>query len=264
MVLVIIGLIVGGVLVGQTLVKGAEVRATVSQIEKYNQAVNAFQGKYNCLPGDCSNATNFFGTFAVLPTNSQNGDGNGMILDSHQNAANMYPFDTANEVIVVFSHLFLAGLTDCCNPANLSPVFYGGAPGPAGAAWPATKAGQGGFVAVNIESRNGWFLGMGNAVPASACGGGNNNDHMNLQAGGKCINSGGLLTPQQAWAFDTKVDDGLPTTGNVVVAWVYGGDNHVHPVTIYWAGFNCIANTTPPSYNVSYGSPVCNLFARWQ
>jgi prepilin-type N-terminal cleavage/methylation domain-containing protein len=35
-VLVIIGLIVGGVLVGQDLVKAAGVRATISQIEKFN------------------------------------------------------------------------------------------------------------------------------------------------------------------------------------------------------------------------------------
>src|SRR3984885_3925644 len=51
-VLVIIGLIVGGVLVGQDLIKAAEIRATVSQIEKYNTAANTFQTKYNALPGD--------------------------------------------------------------------------------------------------------------------------------------------------------------------------------------------------------------------
>jgi prepilin-type N-terminal cleavage/methylation domain-containing protein len=45
-VLVIIGLIVGGVLVGQGLIRAAGVRATITQIEKYNQAVNAFRGKY--------------------------------------------------------------------------------------------------------------------------------------------------------------------------------------------------------------------------
>ncbi len=38
-VLVIIGLIIGGVLVGKDLIKAAEIRATISQINKYNHAV---------------------------------------------------------------------------------------------------------------------------------------------------------------------------------------------------------------------------------
>src|SRR3984957_20998129 len=51
-VLVIIGLIVGGILVGQDLIKAAEVRAQLLQIEKYNSAVNTFRGKFGGLPGD--------------------------------------------------------------------------------------------------------------------------------------------------------------------------------------------------------------------
>src|SRR3984885_348580 len=56
-VLVIIGLIVGGVLVGQDLIRAAQVRATVTQIEKYNSAVNTFRGKYGALPGDLNAGT---------------------------------------------------------------------------------------------------------------------------------------------------------------------------------------------------------------
>ncbi len=70
-VLVIIGLIVGGILVGQNLIRIAENRAFVSQLEKYNTAVNTFRNKYACLPGDCANATSF--GFAY------NGNGNGLI-----------------------------------------------------------------------------------------------------------------------------------------------------------------------------------------
>ena len=51
-VLVIIGLIVGGILIGQDLIRSAEVRAQITQIEKYNQAVNTFKGKYGGIPGD--------------------------------------------------------------------------------------------------------------------------------------------------------------------------------------------------------------------
>src|SRR4051812_42973611 len=58
-VLVIVGLLVGGVLTGNDLINAAKIRATVSQQEKFDAAVNTFRGKYDCVPGDCKNATKF-------------------------------------------------------------------------------------------------------------------------------------------------------------------------------------------------------------
>ena len=55
--LVIIGLIVGGVLVGQDLIRAAETRAQITQFEKYQSAVNTFRGKFNAIPGDMNVAT---------------------------------------------------------------------------------------------------------------------------------------------------------------------------------------------------------------
>lgn len=60
-VLVIIGLIVGGVLVGQDLIKAASIRSVFSQAQSYTATINTFRLKYNCIPGDCKNATVFFG-----------------------------------------------------------------------------------------------------------------------------------------------------------------------------------------------------------
>jgi prepilin-type N-terminal cleavage/methylation domain-containing protein len=54
--LTIISLIVGGVLVGQELIRNSEVRATLTQIERMETAVNSFRIKYGCLPGDCTGA----------------------------------------------------------------------------------------------------------------------------------------------------------------------------------------------------------------
>jgi prepilin-type N-terminal cleavage/methylation domain-containing protein len=51
-VLVIIGLIIGGVLVGQDMIKAAEIRSTVSQIQSYDTAANTFRDKYEYVPGD--------------------------------------------------------------------------------------------------------------------------------------------------------------------------------------------------------------------
>ncbi len=87
-VLVIIGLIIGGVLVGKDLIKAAEIRAAISNLQQLETTYNAFRLKYNCIPGDCNNATDYFGQWYVgivalncaIPTNG-NGDGNGLIDD---------------------------------------------------------------------------------------------------------------------------------------------------------------------------------------
>src|ERR1700733_13388871 len=82
-VLVIIGLIVGGILVGQDLIKAAETRAQITQIEKYNQAVNTFRSKFGAIPGDMAVSTaNQFGfTVGGGCDGSAAGkrDGNGLI-----------------------------------------------------------------------------------------------------------------------------------------------------------------------------------------
>ena len=55
-VLVIIGLIVGGVLVGQDLIQASKERALVTEKEQFEQGVFAFKLKYNALPGDLPTA----------------------------------------------------------------------------------------------------------------------------------------------------------------------------------------------------------------
>ena len=85
-VLVIIGLIVGGVLVGRDLIRAAAVRATITQIEKYNTAVNTFRGKYGYLPGDIKDPeASSFGLTARGQYAGQ-GDGNGVIEGCTNNA----------------------------------------------------------------------------------------------------------------------------------------------------------------------------------
>ena len=73
-VLVVIGLIVGGILVGQEMIRQAQIRAQMTQIEKLNSRVTSFKVKYDCLPGDCGNATTFFGA-TRQPNKVTNGNG---------------------------------------------------------------------------------------------------------------------------------------------------------------------------------------------
>ena len=86
-VLVIIGLIVGGVMVGRDLIEGARIRAQIGQFQEYQIAINGFRLKYNCLPGDCAEASNLsLGT---------SGNGNGLVQTT---TAAYSSFDTPDGV----------------------------------------------------------------------------------------------------------------------------------------------------------------------
>src|ERR1044071_4467321 len=78
-VLVIIGLIVGGVLTGKTLIDGAKKKQMHRKFEEIATAYNTFRTKYNCLPGDCARAS----TFGL----GSNGNGN----NKHEGGGDVHP-----------------------------------------------------------------------------------------------------------------------------------------------------------------------------
>jgi len=51
-VLVVIGLFIGGILVGKSLVEAAQINAVIRQLTQYDVAVNNFHSKFKQLPGD--------------------------------------------------------------------------------------------------------------------------------------------------------------------------------------------------------------------
>lgn len=101
-VLVIIGLVVGGILVGREMIRASELRKVISDSERFVTAANAFKGKYNCLPGDCANATSYF-------TGAVNGNGDGVIR---------YGPGSTSETFNYWSHLNQAGLIAGTYTAN--------------------------------------------------------------------------------------------------------------------------------------------------
>ncbi len=130
-VLVIIALLIGGILVGRDLIEAARIRAQISQIEELQTAISTFRSKYNCLPGDCVNATQFFGSSAgsACPDGSNgvlnsrnytvcNGNNDGVIRGYYGvNGASTYTdpdecllTDVTGEAAQLFLHLSDAGL----------------------------------------------------------------------------------------------------------------------------------------------------------
>lgn len=97
-VLVIIGLLLGGVLKGQEMIKSAKVKSQIQQIDGISAAFNTYQDKYGALPGDDANAAANTGV-AGLTAGSGNGsynntEGNRRVWE-HLQAANLLTGYTA-------------------------------------------------------------------------------------------------------------------------------------------------------------------------
>ncbi|HEU5047162.1 MAG TPA: prepilin-type N-terminal cleavage/methylation domain-containing protein [Rickettsiales bacterium] len=100
-VIVIIGLLAGGVVAGQSLIKTSEIASVMTDVNRFRAAINAFDTQYNALPGDMSNASSYWST-------ANNGDGNGKI--NYNSGA------WGSEEYYVWQHLQLA---------NILPGTYG-------------------------------------------------------------------------------------------------------------------------------------------
>jgi hypothetical protein len=80
-------------LTGQNLIRGSELRAVVSEAERFKTAMMAFRGKYLALPGDMTYATDFWGSLGgggvgaachgveATSTETCNGDGNSLMYE---------------------------------------------------------------------------------------------------------------------------------------------------------------------------------------
>jgi prepilin-type N-terminal cleavage/methylation domain-containing protein len=96
-VLVILGLLVGGVLAGRSLIHASELKHDINTLQQYQTATLGFRDKYLGLPGDLLNAQSFW----PACTGTCNGNGNGMIRPLP---------DPNDEPARVFEHLSRAGL----------------------------------------------------------------------------------------------------------------------------------------------------------
>lgn len=66
-VLVILGLLTGGILTGQSLIRASELRSITTEYNRYIAAAQTFRDKYFALPGDMANATAFWGAAHATP-----------------------------------------------------------------------------------------------------------------------------------------------------------------------------------------------------
>ena len=207
-VLVILGLLTGGILGGQALIRAAELRSLTTESQRYTTAVRTFQDKYFAMPGDMANATAFWGKSAA-DCNAQtgtaatpgtcNGNGDGVLGWS------IGP-NVTGETFRGWQHLALAGLIEGTYTGNAGSIS--GSDPDAGVNVPGSrlKSGVWGYGYIdNVVGSNSYVFNY-NMLNWMVVGSEDDNAYPD----------GPLLRPEEAWNVDTKLDDGRPGTGRVL------------------------------------------------
>lgn len=202
-VLTIVGLILASISVSAALIRQAEVRSIINELQMYKTAFYAFKVAYDKTPGDMSDATNFFNVAECEVTvDACNGDGNGKIL---------YATDDTDEVRAAMKHLSLARLID----KPIDPITSDGTTALViGKTAPKSKFQGGGYMLVNQNAAGN--LDIGGAVTPPF------DDKINaLYLGGVNpvageILSNGTINGYYAYSIDKKIDDGMVSGNNTI------------------------------------------------
>lgn len=250
-VLVILGLLTGGILAGQSLIRASELRAISTEYGQWVTATLSFRDKYFALPGDMANAGKVWGMANTAGTNGEcaapasntgtgtqtcNGDGDGQVGDS---AYEMFRYwqHLANAGLVEGSFTGIAGLGGVANavlrqnvPASkLSnsgwSVFYSGNYTTSGQSW--------------VQGIYDNYLIVGTSDPII----------YTLRPAFK---------PEEVWNIDTKMDDGMAGTGKIV-PYPYASGSTSSCSTITAAASN---GDTSGAYALTSNRVLCSIAFR--
>ncbi len=202
-VLVIIGLLAGGTLIGQQLIHMAELSAIASEANRYGAALVAFREKYEAMPGDMKNATEYWGAAdAGDGLGSDCGDVESQTLTCNGNGDGVISTLVADgvwEKLRAWQQLADAGLI----VGNYTGALTAG-DSFIGPHFPPARIKPAGYemtseIVLYQQQKGNVHIKI--AAKAS-------NDTTGL--------NGGFLSPRDSWALDKKMDDGLPYSGKLV------------------------------------------------
>ncbi|MBN66672.1 MAG: hypothetical protein CMM94_03790 [Rickettsiales bacterium] len=233
-VLVVIGLITGGIIAGQSIIRAAEVNSIVAEKNRYTSATAAFKQQYGALPGDFDEATRYWGAAASdstagTGTQTRNGDGNGRI-----------DYDT-NEMFRYWEQLQNAGLldSDVSGIANNSSVDAF-----PGEHVPATGIDGVGAYVYYVDAE------AGNVAPTNFYFPFEHFGHV-IAFGRRDTNANALvaefLTPNEMYKLDAKHDDGTPGYGDIMT---------------FDDTYNANCHNDRNSYTRSFNGEACNPIFR--
>jgi prepilin-type N-terminal cleavage/methylation domain-containing protein len=273
-VLVIIGLIIGGVLAGQDMIRAAEIRAQVAQLQEFDTAANTFRDKYGYLPGDLpgNGTTVSQNNLALQYSFTQrtgavgHGDGNGLLESCVANttAAGVGQM-LGCETVLFFRDLNQMNLVDgAFNVATDAYVLLANSVDAQGYV-PDAKLKRGNSVVLfSTIGRNYYQItGITSAATTPTL-------VMTMK-----------LSPQEAANIDNKMDDGKPLTGivrpanstsllNQIAAKTYTANGTASGTAPTGVLADCIDGDTTTAANTVYNvqsedlanSPSCQLRVR--
>jgi prepilin-type N-terminal cleavage/methylation domain-containing protein len=222
-VIVIVGLVVSGVTTGKSLIRQSQLRSVLTEIDGYKTAINSFKLQYNALPGDMPNAFVFWGTNCAATAAACNGNGNKFIGDGAGAAG------WGAEGLRAWRHLGLAKLIS----GSYTGTYASGAV-QIGTDVPASRLKSAGYHYVADMTWGTKHIEIG-AIK--------NGDR-------PCTN---VLSGPEASTLDSKVDDGVPTSGRI------RGDIYGYP-DMYsgdWSSASCMSGTSYVLANTATNS--CRL-----
>ncbi len=240
-VLVILGLLVGGVLSGQSLIRAAELRSLSSEVSRYTTAAYTFRDKYFALPGDMPNATAFWGaapncsaqTASGIATCNGNGDGLIGWGGTNPERAETFTFwqQMANAGLIEGNYTGVRG-TPGGFPAATNPGLNS----------PRTRIANGCWTVYNNVLNAVWNLTTTTSVNAFIAG------SLYVDGSGPDFCHNPLVKPEEMWNIDTKIDDGRPGQGSVV-----SRNQTTDP--------NCVSSNDPGTaqYNLNITSAACSV-----
>lgn len=228
-VIVIIGLIVAGIVAGQSLVKQAKLRSLASDLSKFELAFNTFHMQYDALPGDFDNAYAYWGSSCATGGSAQdncNGNGNGLI-----EAAGM---PDAAENNRAWQHLALANMIEGSFSGTGSDFIPGGNNTP-----------------TIFSSEVGVAIWHGTGSDARLYNSTSNLLEIGTRTGASVWPYGPFISPADLSVFDTKFDDGEADSGKIFSNNGYGIPNN-----------GCVggtnANPAAP-YQISSDQKLCHI-----
>jgi prepilin-type N-terminal cleavage/methylation domain-containing protein len=245
-VLVIVGLLVAGVLGGQEIIKSMKINGTIAQMNEITAAANSFKLKYDSLPGDMPDATDYWGATDTGELNGGstfddpcnlyneqtkttcNGNGSGLIGNSS---------GSSSESLIFWQHL---KISEIYKKSNL-PTSSVASDCLGGNNYCGVKTKLNDKVIINIQYqpefsdirdqlkkyKNMYMLA----------------ENVDMDSGVYFTNS--ITTAEDSYFIDSKIDDGMPTSGGVTT----------------WDGSSgsCRDSSDPPKYDISNTSNKCGL-----
>ncbi len=198
-VLIIIGLLAGSVSVASRLIEGARLQSVMKELNRIKTASNVFQTTYGALPGDLSNAMDYFSASdcdnidgGTASNDKCNGDGNALIdlSNSETSCTERHNF----WLHLAYAEILTAKVRDCS--AYFKSTEFDNL----------AISAQNITVAASNNADLGLytnFFVLGQTVAASLSG----------DADATYDNVGSIFTPAQAKKLDDKLDDGVAYTG---------------------------------------------------